>query len=74
MNDTGLYETEPEKFDRNDKDYIWVVCKCPIDISYGLKIPKSFSNNGQYPFRCKNCGTEGILITRIGDKYVDIIR
>ena len=69
-----VYETTPEKYDGNYESYVWAPCKCPIEITYQLKIPRNFSNNGQYPFRCKNCGTEGILITRIGDKYVDIIR
>ena len=61
MNNTEFYATEPEKFDGNDKDYIWGVCECPVDISYGLKIPRNFSNNGRYPFRCRKCGLEGII-------------
>ena len=61
MNDKESYETEPEKFDGNYEDYVWAVCKCPVDMTYGLKIPQNFSNDGRYPFRCKKCGLEGIM-------------
>lgn len=73
MNDIGFYETEPEKYDGNDKDYIWGVCECAIDISYRLKIPRSFSNNGWYPFKCKNCGIKGLLFGGKNGEKIDII-
>lgn len=55
-----VYETEPVKYD-DDPDYVYAICECPVDMSYGLKIPKKGKhvndgiNNSQFADYAEIC-------------------
>lgn len=49
-----IFVGTPTKYDQNDMDYVWALCKCPLPINYGIRIPKE-KGIVDYHFKCKDC-------------------
>ena len=63
----------PTKYDQNDTDYVWALCKCPLPANYGIRIPRE-KDKTEYGFECEDCGYRGIVLTqRIVELPEDII-
>lgn len=59
------FEGVPTECDPNDKDYAYAVCRCEVPLNMAIKIPISWDHNdGFYHFKCKKCGTCGVLAAR----------
>lgn len=55
-----------DKYDGNEKDFVWALCSCINDIRYGIKIPRK-NDDFTYCIFCPNCN-KNIIITAKGKK------
>ena len=52
----------PMTSEKEEKEYVHGICACDVPYGYSIKIPRTWSDNGVYNFRCEDCGLEGIVI------------
>ena len=55
-----IFVGKPVKYDQNDTDYVWALCRCPLPANYGIRIPRE-KGIVNYHFKCEDCGTEGVV-------------
>lgn len=59
------FEGVPTKFNLNDQGCVYAVCRCEVPLNMAIKIPISWDHDdGFYHFKCKKCGTCGLLAAR----------
>lgn len=58
----NIFVTTPVTYNEDEENYVWAVCRCCL-LGEGLRIPR-IRNRTEYHFKCKLCGTEGVVNTR----------
>ena len=55
------YENGEFEYLKDPNKYVFALCRCSLNLSFGICIPKTSTSPRDYSFKCSKCGLEGIV-------------